>query len=86
MARHENLHQHTFYSQAQDADLADREVARRGRVTAKDIAEIQVGPDADYLLCGPAKFISAIISGLEDLGVPTDRIHFETFGPSVAHS
>ncbi|WP_299148117.1 pyridoxamine 5'-phosphate oxidase family protein [uncultured Tateyamaria sp.] len=86
IACNETLHQRTFYSRAQDADLADREVARSGRITAKDIAAMQVGPDADYLLCGPAKFISAIMSGLEDLGVPKDRVHFETFGPSIAHS
>lgn len=38
--------------------------------------------DADVYLCGPKPFLATVVNGLAKAGVPTDRIHYEFFGPA----
>lgn len=38
--------------------------------------------DADYYICGPRLFLRAAVSALSLAGVPSDRIHYEFFGPA----
>ncbi len=38
-------------------------------------------PDAEFYLCGPARFMADIRSGLIAGAIPESRIHTETFGP-----
>ncbi len=78
----ENLHSRTFYSRPNDADMLDRKYDVEGRITAKDLVALGAGPDAHYMLCGPAVFLADIRNGLEAEGVPAGCIHFESFGPS----
>lgn len=37
---------------------------------------------ADYYICGPRPFLRAAVSALSLAGVPSDRIHYEFFGPA----
>ncbi|MCH4544077.1 NO-inducible flavohemoprotein [Brucella gallinifaecis] len=37
---------------------------------------------ADYYICGPRLFLRAAVSALSLAGVPSDRIHYEFFGPA----
>lgn len=60
----------------------DRTPYSVGRITADDLIELTGDVDCDYMLCGPTRFIGDVRSGLEASGVPSERIHFETFGPA----
>ena len=37
---------------------------------------------ADYYICGPRPFLRASVAALSLSGVPSDRIHYEFFGPA----
>ena len=37
---------------------------------------------ADFYLCGPKPFLRSLVGGLVAAGVPSDRIHYEFFGPA----
>jgi len=76
------LQTRTFYSRPDDTDTLGQEYDATGRVTAKELIALGAGPDAHYMLCGPAVFLADICNGLEAEGVPAGCIHFETFGPS----
>lgn len=79
--RSENTHLQVFYSSPEQGDVLGRDYHYLGRVTARDVLDLNAGPMADYMLCGPAQFLSSIRQGLEEAGVAEDRIHHETFGP-----
>ncbi|AZI34999.1 flavohemoprotein [Caenibius tardaugens NBRC 16725] len=38
--------------------------------------------EADYYICGPRPFLRASVAALSLSGVPSDRIHYEFFGPA----
>lgn len=38
--------------------------------------------EANYYICGPRPFLRAAVSALSLAGVPSDRIHYEFFGPA----
>ena len=51
-----------------------------------DLQQLNVGPllpEADYYVCGPAPFIRKQVQDLAALGVPSEAIHFEEFGPAT---
>jgi len=71
--------QKVFYSRPEPDDVFD--VA--GRISADALLNLDAGTDAQYMLCGPARFLSEIRTDLETAGVPPENIHFETFGPAA---
>lgn len=77
VARRANISHHVLYSRPRAED--DQAT---GRVTAQSLLALNAGPDAHYMLCGPAQFLADIRSGLVAAGVPDPHIHFETFGPA----
>jgi nitric oxide dioxygenase len=38
--------------------------------------------EADYFLCGPRAFLHTFVTGLNQAGVPANRIHYKFFGPA----
>ncbi len=82
VATNDHLRKKVYYSQPDDTDLPGKDYDGKGRVTADRLLALGAGPDARYMLCGPAAFLSDIQNGLEAAGVPADHIHFETFGPT----
>ena len=75
------LRRHVSYSQPRATDRPGVDYDRTGRITAPDLLALGAGPQAHYLLCGPATFQSSLQRGLEFLGVPESQIHQESFGP-----
>ncbi|MEM8813803.1 MAG: pyridoxamine 5'-phosphate oxidase family protein [Pseudomonadota bacterium] len=71
-----------IYSRPNNEDRLGHDYDSVGHVTAETLLGLKAGPNAHYMLCGPAAFIADIQSGLEAAGVPADQIHFETFGPA----
>ncbi|MEM7721646.1 MAG: pyridoxamine 5'-phosphate oxidase family protein [Pseudomonadota bacterium] len=77
-----NLHAHIRYSRPEPTDRTGTDFDAAGRVTAQSLLDLKAGQEAHYMLCGPAKFLADIRNGLEAAGVPSQHIHFETFGPT----
>eukprot|EP01065_Artemidia_motanka_P013732 TRINITY_DN176_c0_g2_i11.p1 TRINITY_DN176_c0_g2~~TRINITY_DN176_c0_g2_i11.p1 ORF type:complete len:570 (+),score=212.61 TRINITY_DN176_c0_g2_i11:76-1710(+) len=71
---------HVAYSRPrpEDAGMFDSS----GRVDAALLAKLVPGDvgDAQYFLCGPSSFMSSVKQQLEELGVSSDDVHYETFG------
>lgn len=78
------LHARTYYSQPGPEDILGKDFHGKGRLTVERVLETDLGPDAHFMLCGPAAFLAEMQVGLEAAGVPADHIHIETFGPSGA--
>lgn len=56
-----------------------------GFVTPEILADaVGTGSDVAAYIIGPKPFMRAVIDGLQALKVPTDRIHYEFFGPAEA--
>ena len=79
---HVNLHSHISYSRPRAEDRPGMDYDAKGRVTAETLLALKAGPDAEYMLCGPAQFLGDVRGGLVTSGVPADKIHWETFGPT----
>ncbi|MES1926553.1 pyridoxamine 5'-phosphate oxidase family protein, partial [Salinisphaera sp. T31B1] len=82
IARSGRVTRRIFYSAPRDNDTLGVDYDAQGRVTAGDLLGLGAGPNANYLLCGPARFLADTSAGLEAGGVDSDRIAFETFGPA----
>ncbi|MEM8761124.1 MAG: pyridoxamine 5'-phosphate oxidase family protein [Pseudomonadota bacterium] len=77
-----SLSAHVLYSRPEEMDRLGLDYHGRGHVTAETLMAMNAGPEAHYMLCGPAGFLADIRTGLEQAGVPAQHIHFETFGPA----
>ncbi len=82
VAANPRLHKRVFYSRPEATDTLGKDYEVHGRVTVQSLLDLGAGPEAQYMLCGPAAFLADFQLGLEAAGVPADNIHFETFGPS----
>lgn len=72
----------TFYSAPRPQDRPLPTGVAEGRIRACDLYALGAGREADYMLCGPTRFTADLSHGLERLGIPSGRIHHETFGPA----
>jgi ferredoxin-NADP reductase len=85
-------HSRICYSAPRLEDKAGLDFDTLGRLNLRVLQELQVPPDADFYLCGPAAFMSDLTVGLTGWGVAASRIHTENFGsapprtPGVAAS
>ncbi len=70
-----------FYTSPRDADVPGRDYDQAGRPTTDWLKANTPVSDADYFVCGPIPFMRTFVNGLTEAGVPTDRIHYEFFGP-----
>lgn len=74
-----NITKQVFYSRPDPQDWVGLDYDCEGRLSAQALLDLNAGPDAHYLLCGPSAFVAEIQTDLEAAGIPQDRIHFETF-------
>lgn len=87
-----NLHVRYYYSRPRPEDADRYDV--RGYVD-KDAIETEILPAiarasgdraAEYYLCGSPAFMDSLLSGLDELGVPSERVFFESFSGSKPKS
>lgn len=77
-----NVHLHVCCSQP-DADYQlGRDHHSQGRVSVELLKQTLPSSNFDYFVCGPGPMMQSITEGLKSWGVPDNKIHFETFGPS----
>ncbi|MEO1494296.1 MAG: FAD-binding oxidoreductase [Pseudomonadota bacterium] len=82
VASRPNLNSHIRFSSPGENDRLGEDYDAQGRLTAEALLALNAGPDAHYMLCGPAAFLADIQAGLNAAGVRDDQIHWETFGPT----
>ncbi|MEX0279275.1 MAG: pyridoxamine 5'-phosphate oxidase family protein [Ruegeria sp.] len=79
MARLPNAKQVVFYSKPCRQDVQGEDFHTKGRITPANLVNLGAGAGAQYMLCGPASFLSDIQTGLEAADVPSRNIHIELF-------
>ncbi|WP_424975383.1 pyridoxamine 5'-phosphate oxidase family protein [Dinoroseobacter sp. S124A] len=72
----------THFSRPRAGDQRGRDYDIAGRITAQTLGDLALGPEAQYMLCGPTGFVADLRHGLEVAGVPLTHIHTESFGPA----
>lgn len=63
-------------------EAAGRDYDHAGLITEEWLIASTPVAEADYYICGPRPFLRAAVSALSLAGVPSDRIHYEFFGPA----
>ncbi|KQQ91023.1 NO-inducible flavohemoprotein [Aureimonas sp. Leaf324] len=72
----------TFYLSPRPEDEIGRTHDVDGMITLDWLREHTPIESAHYYLCGPKAFLAAFVHGLQRIGVPPARIHYEFFGPA----
>lgn len=72
----------TFYQHPRDTDISGRDFDIAGLIGEEWLRTATPIDDADYYLCGPRPMLRALITALSMAGLPSDRIHYEFFGPA----
>ena len=75
-------HRHCYicYSAPDPEDRPGVDFDLAGRLNPAVLQKLDVPREADFYICGPAKFMSDLATGLAAIGVAPDRIHTELFG------
>jgi len=79
---HPNIKVHVMYSRPRADDVEGVNYQGIGRVNGKLLAEKVSNTAAHYFLCGPTAFMAELQGELEVQSIPTEQIHYETFGPA----
>jgi len=77
-------HSHVLYSAPGPTDRLAVDFDGPGRVDVQALKELGAPREADFYLCGPAAFMSALTADLMSWGVPAERLHSENFGAGPA--
>jgi len=80
-----SLKPHLWYTEPLAEDRLGAAYDSRGRLTCAAVMDLVGGQACDFYLCGPSAFMQDMYSGLVDRGVPSERIHYESFGAATVH-
>lgn len=80
--RNRNIHLVNCYSRPLPTDAMGSDYDVEGRVEIDLVKSMLPATNFHFYLCGPGAFMSALVKGLMDWGVPKNQVHFEAFGPS----
>lgn len=81
-AAHANVHLRLCFSAPRPEDL-QHPGSYHGRVDVGLLRrELPLKP-FHFHVCGPAALLESVVTGLDEWGVPSNRIHYEAFGPST---
>ena len=77
----ENITTKTVYSLPLIEDILGKDYDYKGYLTSEIFEDVNISPDSDFYFCGPTPFMANTLSILENLGVKSEQIHYEFFGP-----
>jgi ferredoxin-NADP reductase/MOSC domain-containing protein YiiM len=72
-----------IYSRPRTCDLPGTDYDLSGHLDEVMLGSLGLPLTADFYMCGPEAFTTALRSSLTSLGVAANRIHFELFGPGI---
>lgn len=79
----ENVRLIVCYSEPTDDCRLGEDYHHLGFVSVDLLRDILPANNYDFYFCGPPGMMNALHDGLNDWGVPSDRMHFEAFGPAT---
>ncbi len=80
---HDNFHLHLCYSAANENDVKGVDYQHDGRVVIPLLRATLKLMRYQFYVCGPRSMMESLVPGLEDWGVDSDDIYFESFGPAT---
>ncbi|MGA8593646.1 MAG: SRPBCC family protein [Bryobacteraceae bacterium] len=80
---HPNMNVHVCYSKPASTDHRGVDYDSHGHITIDLLRRFGPPGDFDFYLCGPSLFMNSLYSGLTGIGVRSERIHYESFGPGT---
>lgn len=84
-AEKETVSYYVCYDKWTEEDEKDPYVQKEGRIDAEWLQSILPKEEAEYYFCGPVPFLKAVNQMLtEELNIPSERVHFEFFGPATS--
>lgn len=69
-----------WYSSPTAEDRLGTDFDAAVHLTVASFDALKISRDADFYVCGPMAFMRALCTDLANLGIPSMRIHTETFG------
>jgi len=79
---HDNFHLHVCYSAPNEKDREAVDYQHNGRVAIPLLRATLKLMRYQFYVCGPKPMMESIVPGLEDWGVNSDDIYYESFGPA----
>jgi hypothetical protein len=79
---HDNFHLHVCYSNPNANDLEGVDYQHNGRASIPLLRTTLKLMRYQFYVCGPKPMMESLVPGLEDWGVDSDDIHYESFGPA----
>jgi ferredoxin-NADP reductase/predicted pyridoxine 5'-phosphate oxidase superfamily flavin-nucleotide-binding protein len=77
--KNDNVTVRVAYSQPLPDDVQGRDFDIAGRIDSNVIRDSVTDLDAEFFLCGPAPFLTAMADLLSDVGISDEHIHVEQF-------
>ncbi|MGB5571597.1 MAG: 2Fe-2S iron-sulfur cluster-binding protein, partial [Sedimenticolaceae bacterium] len=81
--RHNNFHLHVCYSAPRGDDVEGVDYDHRGRVDLPLLRNTLRLARYQFCVCGPKPMMESLLPGLEEWGVDSGDIHYESFGPAT---
>ena len=80
---HDNFHLHVCYSAPNESDIEGVDFQHNTRVDLTLLQTTLKLMHYQFYVCGPKPMMESLVPGLEDWGVNTDDIYYESFGPAT---
>lgn len=80
---HDNFHLHLCYSVPNEDDVEGVDYQHNGRVAIPLLRATLKLMRYQFYVCGPKPMMESLVPGLEDWGVDSGDIYYESFGPAT---
>lgn len=80
---HDNFHLHVCYSAPNESDIEGVDFQHNSRVNLSLLRATLKLMHYQFYVCGPKPMMESLVPGLEDWGVNSDDIFYESFGPAT---
>jgi len=81
--RHDNFQLHVCYSAPGESDVEGVDYDHHGRVDLPLLRNTLRLARYQFYVCGPKSMMESLVPGLEQWGVDSGDIHYESFGPAT---
>lgn len=81
--RHDNFHLHVCYSAPDESDIEGTDYDHPGRVDVPLLRNTLKLARYQFYVCGPKPMMESLVPALEQWGVDSGDIHYESFGPAT---
>jgi nitric oxide dioxygenase len=78
----ENIEYQLCYEKPTEMDVLNKEFDKEGYIDLPWIDSVVQNKNASFYFCGPIPFMKTVNNALKELGISSDKIHFEFFGPA----